>query len=222
MDGGRSEFSRPASLALMAIAAVGWLVAIYFWAQAVDLARRRRGSAAPRGSRASAARRRIAEFAADRRGGRRIAQEARRRPQGARRRRRAAHRRRRNDLSELTRKVDETELALASETDEVEFEDRAPEGYDDEPEDHAGRTRRSAVAEVGDQRRTRQGAHVAGRGAGGRRAPRTLRRSRRRRPKTESRAKADEIAKAAAAAKAQLDDLQAKIDAARKDQPPPK
>ncbi len=37
MDGGRSEFGRPASLALMGIAAVGWLVAIYFWQEGVSL-----------------------------------------------------------------------------------------------------------------------------------------------------------------------------------------
>ena len=36
MDG-RSDFMRPVPLALTAIAAVGWLVAAYFWAQAVGL-----------------------------------------------------------------------------------------------------------------------------------------------------------------------------------------
>jgi len=119
MAGGRSEFARPASLALMAIAAVGWLVAVYFWMQAVDL--RAEGEEALR--RAEVARQglvgelqslqRIAGSAEDLRkkldDGRKALDDAVAQRTGVQ-----------NDLSDLTRKVDETELSLASETDEVE------------------------------------------------------------------------------------------------------
>ena len=128
MEGGRSEFARPASLALMAIAAVGWLVAIYFWAQAVDL--RAEGEEALR--RAEVARQELvgelqslqhtvgaaAELRKKLDDGRKALDDAVAQRTGVQ-----------NDLSELTRKVDETELSLASETDEVEFEDGAVERH---------------------------------------------------------------------------------------------
>ena len=116
MEAGRSEFARPASLALMAIAAVGWLVAAYFWAQAVGL--RAEGEETLR--RAEVARQ---EVVGDLQNMQRLvgsATELRRKLDDGRKALDDAVSQRTNaqgDLAELTRKVDETELSLASETD---------------------------------------------------------------------------------------------------------
>ena len=201
----------------MAIAAVGWLVAIYFWTQAVDL--RAEGEEALR--RAEVARQglvgelqslqNIAGSAEDLRkkldDGRKALDDAVSQRTGVQ-----------NDLSELTRKVDETELSLASETDEVESKtallkdtlanlkaaqdvlaDLAAQKAAVAPElDKA----RAALDEAQAQARAADASAVAAKTA-----------------ETDSRAQADQIGKAVEAAKAQLDDLQAKIDAARKNQP---
>lgn len=116
MEAGRSEFARPASLALMAIAAVGWLVAAYFWAQAVGL--RAEGEETLR--RAEVARQ---EVVGDLQNMQRLigsATELRRKLDDGRKALDDAVSQRtsvQGDLAELTRKVDETELSLASETD---------------------------------------------------------------------------------------------------------
>jgi len=116
---GGNELTRPTSLALMAIAAVGWLVAVYFWSDGVSLraeneeATRRAevarqglitqlqglqessGSAADLGARLESGRKALDETVA--------------------RSTEAATR-----LEELTRKINEAELTLAARADLVE------------------------------------------------------------------------------------------------------
>jgi chromosome segregation ATPase len=119
MDGSRSEFARPTSLALMGIAAVGWLVAIYFWAEGVSL--RADGEEVQRRSEVARqelvgelqAMQRAVGSAGDLRkrldDGRKALDDA------------VAERTRvQTDLADLTHKVDETELSLASESDQLD------------------------------------------------------------------------------------------------------
>jgi chromosome segregation ATPase len=119
MDWGRSEFARPASLALMAIAAIGWLVALYFWMQAVDL--RAEGEEALR--RTEVARQelvgelqtlqRAVGSAVDLRAkldaGRKALDDVVAQRSSAQ-----------TEFAELTRRIDETQLALASETEDLD------------------------------------------------------------------------------------------------------
>ena len=203
---GRSEFARPASLALMAIAAVGWLVAVYFWSQSVGL--RAEGEEALR--RAEVARQELVGELQTLQASVGSAADLRKKLDDGRKALDDAVAQRtsvQNDLAELTRKVDETELSLASETDQLEFEDRAAEGHAGQSEGGAGRARRHRRAEGRRRRRSRKGAGRARRRAGeSARAP-TPRPSPPRPRRPNSRAKVEDLAKAADAAKSRLDDV---------------
>ena len=114
-----SEFARPVPLALTAIAAVGWLVAAYFWAQAVGL--RADDEEAQRRSEVARAEiigelqsmQRSVGMAADLR---RQLDEGRKALDDAVLQRTTAQ----TELADLTRRVDATELSLSSETDQLE------------------------------------------------------------------------------------------------------
>ena len=217
MAGGRSEFARPASLALMAIAAVGWAGGDLFLGRracrCAPTARRR--CAAPKSpARGSSANCRNLQRARRLGGG--PAQEARRRPQGARRRRGAAHQR--AERSRRTHPQGRRDRAFARLRDRpARFEDRAAEGHDSQSEDarrtNSATSRRKSpppppICEKA-QTGARRGAEAQARAADASAvAAKTA--------ETDARAKADELAKAADAAKAQLDELEAKIEAARK------
>ena len=119
MDGGRSEFARPASLALMGIAAVGWLVALYFWQEGVGL--RADGEEALR--RAEVARQElVGELQALQQAVGSAAELRRRLDRGRKALDDAVAERTsvQSALADLTHKVDETELSLASESDELD------------------------------------------------------------------------------------------------------
>ncbi|MDE3175079.1 MAG: hypothetical protein KGM15_03095 [Pseudomonadota bacterium] len=214
MEAGQSEFARPASLALMAIAAVGWLVAVYFWAQAVGLRAEREEAQRS----AEIARQevvgdlqnlqRLVGSAADLRkkldDGRKALDDAvsqRTTVQG--------------DLADLTRKVDETELSLASESDLLDSksallkdtEANLKSAQDELAELASQKTAadaelqkaQTALAEALAREQAADASAVAAKSS-----------------ETASRAKIDDLGKAADAAKAKLDDLEAKIDAAQK------
>ena len=114
-----NEFTRPASLALMAIAAVGWAVAVYFWTEGVSL----RADADEYARRSEMARQElVGELQAMQRGVGSAADLQKRLDAGRKALDDAVAERTRvqNDVTELTRKVDETELSLASESDELD------------------------------------------------------------------------------------------------------
>jgi septal ring factor EnvC (AmiA/AmiB activator) len=118
MDG-RSDFARPVSLALTGIAAVGWLVAAYFWAQAVGL----RADADEAQRRSEVARselvgelqtlQRSVGSAADLR---RQLDEGRKALDDAVAQRTTAQ----SDLAHVARRIDEIELGLATESDQLD------------------------------------------------------------------------------------------------------
>jgi chromosome segregation ATPase len=119
MDGGRSEFARPASLALMGIAAVGWLIALYFWQEGVGL--RADGEEAQR--RSEVARQELVGELQALQQAVGSATDLRRRLDLGRKALDDAVAQRtsvQTQLADLTHKVDETELSLASESDELD------------------------------------------------------------------------------------------------------
>ena len=219
MQAGRSEFARPASLALMAIAAVGWLVAAYFWAQAVGL--RADGEEAQR--RAEVARQ---EVVGELQNLQRLvgsATELRQKLDDGRKALDDAVSQRtivQGDLADLTRKVDETELSLASETDLLDSkstllkdtEANLKTAQDELAEIAAQKTAaaedlQKAQAALADATARAQAADASAVAA--------------KSSETASRAMIDDLGKAAQAAKARLDDLEARIDAAQKRQTVP-
>ncbi len=219
MQAGRSEFARPASLALMAIAAVGWLVAAYFWAQAVGL--RADGEEAQR--RAEVARQ---EVVGELQNLQRLvgsATELRQKLDDGRKALDDAVSQRtivQGDLADLTRKVDETELSLASETDLLDSKSTLLKDTEanlktaqDELADIAAQKTaadedlQKAQAALADATARAQAADASAVAA--------------KSSETASRAMIDDLGKAAQAAKARLDDLEARIDAAQKRQTVP-
>jgi chromosome segregation ATPase len=211
MDG-RSDFTRPVSLALTAIAAVGWLVAVYFWAQAVGL----RADSEESQRRTEVARSELVGelqtlqqsvgSAADLR---KQLDEGRKALDDAVSQRTTAQ----GDLADLTRRVDETELSLASETDQLES--KTALGKDVSANVAAAQNEladlatqkstvaaelekaQTALAEAEARARAADASAVAAKTA-----------------ETNARSNADEIAKAADAAQARLDALLAKLKGA--------
>jgi chromosome segregation ATPase len=114
-----NDFARPVPLALTAIAAVGWLVAAYFWAQAVGL--RADGEEAQRRSEVARAglvgelqtMQHSVGSAADLR---RQLDEGRKALDDAVSQRTTAQ----SELAHVARQIDEIELGLSSETDQLE------------------------------------------------------------------------------------------------------
>ena len=141
-----------------------------FLAGGGEPARRRRGGAAPLRGRPPGVGRRVAGVATDRRLRRRPAPAPRPGPQGARRRRGATHQR--ADASSPTSPTRSTRpsLSLASESDELEFQDRPAQGHQRQSEIGAGGARQSRGAEGRRRRRSPEGAGRARRRprAGGR------------------------------------------------------
>lgn len=218
MDGGRSEFSRPASLALMGIAAVGWLVALYFWQEGVSL--RADGEEAQR--RSEVARQElVGELQALQQTVGAASDLRRRLDQGRKALDDAVAQRTsvQTQLADLTHKVDETELSLASESDELESKSAllkdANANLKSTQEDLAAlATRKAAVAS--DLQKAQAALADARAGAAAADASAVAAKT----AETDSRAKAEALAKAADAAQARLDALVAEIKA--KSAPAPK
>ena len=219
MQAGRSEFARPASLALMAIAAVGWLVAAYFWAQAVGL--RADGEEAQR--RAEVARQ---EVVGELQNLQRLvgsATELRQKLDDGRKALDDAVSQRtivQGDLADLTRKVDETELSLASETDLLDSKSTLLKDTEANL-----KTAQDELADIAAQKTAAdedlQKAQAALANATARAQAADASAVAAKSSETASRAMIDDLGKAAQAAKARLDDLEARIDAAQKRQTVP-
>lgn len=119
MSGGRSEFARPTTWALIVIAAAGWLVAMFFWVEASGL--RAEGEESLR--RAEVARQTLVGELQELQSAVGQAAELRKKLDDGRKAVDDAVAERtkvQNDAAEIARKIDETELSLASATDQLE------------------------------------------------------------------------------------------------------
>ncbi len=208
MDG-TSEFARPVPLALTAIAAVGWLVAAYFWAQAVGLradgedAQRRWEVARAELVGELQAMQKSVGTAADLR---RQLDEGRKALDDAVSQRTTAQ----SELAHVARQIDEIELGLSTETDQLESKTALLKDVNanlaatqNELADLS--TQKAAVAgEVEKAQAALAEAQARARAADSSAvAAKTT--------ESESRAKSEELGREIEAAQARLDDVQAKL-----------
>jgi chromosome segregation ATPase len=204
-----SEFARPVPLALTAIAAVGWLVAAYFWAQAVGLraddeeAQRRSEVARAQLVSELQAMQQSVGTAADLR---RQLDEGRKAVDEAVSQRTTAQ----SELAHVSRQIDEIELGLATEADQLEtrtalLKDVTANLAAGQNELAELSTQKAALAsEIEKAQATLAEAQASARAADASAvAAKTT--------ESESRAKVEDLARAIDAAQAKLDALQAKL-----------